>query len=275
MRTSLLLFPLCLMACGSVVEVASSGGSTSGASSTGSGGAGQGGSNPAASSSSSTSSSGGSGGSSACCETNDNCPQLDCNDCFTVCVAGVCKLEIEFSGACWTDAACGGGAKCAGALVCPCGNDCDEADHPGVCVPPADPCAAPIGAACDAASFPQCPMVPVSGVPCCWTAKVCEGGALSWGSVVCTDDCAQDCQLIGDASQCSAVGWCAWYGSEPPCVGPGGPPPLVGCDSVLPQACVVSLDCPSGQVCKAFTINPCAGQVCDECAMTVSYCAPP
>jgi hypothetical protein len=64
-----------------------------------------------------------------CCNAN-----IDCGDeSFVPCVEHVCKQPVI--GRCWVDAECGLGMKCEGAVVCPCGYDCDVEDSPGMCVP--------------------------------------------------------------------------------------------------------------------------------------------
>ena len=72
-------------------------------------------------------------------------------------------------------------------------------------------CDSPIGSSCDGELFPSCDSVSVEGVPCCYVSKVCEGGEVSWTSASCTDDCAQNCELVTDPEQCDAVGWCGWF----------------------------------------------------------------
>jgi hypothetical protein len=73
-------------------------------------------------------------------------------------------------------------------------------------------CDSPIGTACESGSFRSCDSVVIEGVPCCRVAKTCEDGELAWSSASCTDDCAQNCELISDPEHCDAVGWCGWFG---------------------------------------------------------------
>lgn len=45
---------------------------------------------------------------------------------------GVCK-DVPAEGECWSDRDCTAGATCSGAVMCPCGESCAEADAPGTC----------------------------------------------------------------------------------------------------------------------------------------------
>ena len=45
---------------------------------------------------------------------------------------GVCK-PLPVGTECWSDRDCSGGATCAGAVVCGCGESCFAPDEPGIC----------------------------------------------------------------------------------------------------------------------------------------------
>jgi hypothetical protein len=68
-----------------------------------------------------------------CCDPDHTCPP------DSICVnedhklGGVCK-EVAPEGECWRNADCPAGWTCLGALVCPCGADCDQEDQMGACV---------------------------------------------------------------------------------------------------------------------------------------------
>lgn len=72
-----------------------------------------------------------------------------------------------------------------------------------------DLCQAPVGAPCDPATFPQCEAEQVSGIPCCHISKSCGPSGVEWEPAACTDDCAQNCELIQNPEHCEAVPWCA------------------------------------------------------------------
>lgn len=70
------------------------------------------------------------------CELHAGCcnDDLDCGDeTYAPCVENVCKVPVL--DACWKDSECATGYVCEGAVVCPCGYDCDAPDEPGTCVP--------------------------------------------------------------------------------------------------------------------------------------------
>lgn len=71
-----------------------------------------------------------------CSPAPDCCEQdIDCGDeQYVPCVNQVCKQPV--AGQCWSDAECPVGSVCAGAEVCPCGQDCTVEDQPGDCVAP-------------------------------------------------------------------------------------------------------------------------------------------
>jgi hypothetical protein len=71
-----------------------------------------------------------------------------------------------------------------------------------------DLCHAPVGTACDPGTFPQCSPEQVSGIPCCYIAKTCGPLGVGWEPATCTDDCAQNCELIQNPEHCPAVPWC-------------------------------------------------------------------
>jgi hypothetical protein len=84
-----------------------------------------------------------------------------------------------------------------------------------------DLCHASAGTACDPGTFPQCSPEQVSGIPCCYITKTCGPLGVGWEFAACTDDCAQNCELIQNPEHCPAVPWCI--------LGPNGcelaPPP--------------------------------------------------
>src|SRR4051812_39429635 len=121
MRLSLVFVATFLIGCGSEVDLPASAGATatassssatssSGPSSAGSGGSGSTGSSVSTSAT-------GSGGAPSCCASSDDCPQLDCAGCSSECVSGVCKVLFASTNTCWSDADCGSGAACEGAMV--------------------------------------------------------------------------------------------------------------------------------------------------------------
>jgi hypothetical protein len=65
----------------------------------------------------------------ACCTADFQCG----DEIFVPCVNGVCKPVVP--NGCWSDEQCDNGLFCLGVSVCPCGQVCDEPDHPGVCAP--------------------------------------------------------------------------------------------------------------------------------------------
>jgi hypothetical protein len=85
-----------------------------------------------------------------------------------------------------------------------------------------DLCHAPAGTPCSPGGFPLCDPEQVSGIPCCYITKTCGPMGVGWEQAACTDDCAQNCELIQNPEHCEAVPWCA--------LGPAGcelaaPPP--------------------------------------------------
>jgi hypothetical protein len=72
-----------------------------------------------------------------------------------------------------------------------------------------DLCQTPVGASCDVFTFPLCEPEQVSGIPCCYITKACGPFGVEWEPAACTDDCAQNCELIQNPEHCEAVPWCA------------------------------------------------------------------
>ncbi|NUO53998.1 MAG: hypothetical protein HOV80_34570 [Polyangiaceae bacterium] len=82
-------------------------------------------------------------------------------------------------------------------------------------------CHAPLGSPCDPATFPICPPEDISGIPCCHAGKMCGPTGVSWEVPFCTDDCAQNCELIQNPEHCQAIPWCV-LGPQGCVFAPGG-----------------------------------------------------
>jgi hypothetical protein len=70
----------------------------------------------------------GGGGYGVCKEWNESTECMLLNDQE----AGKCLAPVK-SPSCWSDADCGDGGHCEGAMICPCNADCDMEDTPGQC----------------------------------------------------------------------------------------------------------------------------------------------
>lgn len=118
---------------------------------------------------------------------------------------------------------------------------------------------------CDGRTFPRDCLEPVN--ECCQLALLCEidpgdGGHVSV-VLTCDDSCAQGCGTY-DAEDCALVPGCEFF--DPHACGPApgfieGP----ACIDERGAPCSVDAECPDGQRCRGYWINPCAGAACDAC----------
>jgi len=230
----------------------------------------------------------------ACCP-----PNAFCDEAIPPCGGGVCVLQ---AGYCWTDADCGYGQKCEGAIVCPEGAACFVADQPGKCVDAGPRCTSDAqcleGMFCD---FSQvfngtccmpgeiCLMIylPCEGLCMlqdgrCWTGADCPNGGTCEGARVCPEgalcilpDAAGTC-VNPEPAKCSADADCAkgqicrQVTVCPPCVGMD-PPCMMPCwqEGQCMNECTTDDDCLPGQYCEILRCGS-AGQRC----LGPYYCAP-
>lgn len=121
---------------------------------------------------------------------------------------------------------------------------------------------------CSVSDFGRCSHT-IAGVPCCTRDVYCDDGVVV-DETSCTDDCAQSCELVEDASDCEAFR-CEWF------VGGCGPAPegFIGgprCIRRRGSSCAEDSDCEAGQRCQDFWIDPCAGAACDACGGEARFC---
>jgi hypothetical protein len=127
---------------------------------------------------------------------------------------------------------------------------------------------------CDGRTFPRECLEPVS--PCCRLHLRCEVEPGDGGHVVagldCEDWCAQGCATY-DAEDCALVPGCEWF--APAACGPAPPGVIEGpaCIDARGAVCASDAECPDGQRCRRYWINPCAGLPCDACGGDEGRCA--
>ena len=124
--------------------------------------------------------------------------------------------------------------------------------------------------ACDPAAFGECTR-PVDGIPCCWRSVFCDAGAVV-EAIVCDDSCAQGCSLIEDPGDCRAYG-CEHFVSDA-CVDEPEPGWILGPVCIGPRTtrCEDDADCASGERCRGFPYDPCAGAPCEACLAVERWC---
>jgi hypothetical protein len=125
---------------------------------------------------------------------------------------------------------------------------------------------------CDASDFGECTRA-IEGVACCFRHVACQDGVVA-ESIFCDDVCDQSCRAVANAPDCVAFG-CEWFQND--ACGPA-PPGVVEGPLCIPRrgiACTSDDECPLGQLCTPFYIDPCEGAMCDACGGIVGYCTPP
>jgi hypothetical protein len=145
-----------------------------------------------------------------------------------------------------------------------------------------DPCA-PLFAAlredrleeigCDGRTFRDECALEVS--PCCTVHIYCaidpgDGGHLT-AAVTCDDWCAQGCETY--AQEGCALPGCEWF--APNACGPAPEGVIEGPRCIDPRgsSCSIDADCPAGERCLTYWIDPCAGSDCDACGGEELRCA--
>lgn len=179
-----------------------------------------------------------------CCDENNTCPPN------AICalpdhpIGGVCK-EVGPEGKCWQQQDCPEDQTCLGALVCPCGANCDQEDTPGDCVP---------GTTDDL---------------CCFADNMCSNGLHCVGGMpggmpgTCVYDapegtCWED-EECAEGEACLEVKLCECSSG---CLDPDGPiPGKCAVPACSPQSLDVSglgMPCPTGLECAGFGADMCS-----------------
>ncbi len=187
-----------------------------------------------------------------CCVPTDP-SGAGCPSGYPVC-PGVCRMQ---PGLCWTDADCGAGNHCEGAIKCPDGAMCLVADKPGTCVADATTCTA-----VKPYTHGACEMVLgyIFDGSSCVLESGCSCGADCAAFYKTQADCQAACTsqpvYCGSDTVCPAGETCKQFTQCPACTYQT-PPCMVPCQAM--QVCVAPCysdgDCPSGFYCE---ITKCA-----------------
>lgn len=144
-------------------------------------------------------------------------------------------------------------------------------------VGPAPDCRALLGTAgeaCDPESFPGCSLT--FGAGCCAHVIFCEDGRVREGED-CTDDCDQRCGVNPDPFECGLQRGCSWFegGCDPPAEGFVAGPACIPTPGAVCAVGAFDPECPDGQQCLAYWVDPCAGADCDACGGEAHFCGYP
>jgi hypothetical protein len=203
-----------------------------------------------------------------CCNSDDECGEGSyCAYADPWGIAGVCKVKPPNAGTCWTSQDCDPGKICQGALVCPCGDDCDQDDLLGICMSEPLTCCEIVGGCGDGLECSDGNCVPAVADPGqCWNDGDCQSGQTCFDAFVCP--CTAKCAGPSHPGTCQGEipgGCCqADLDCQPgqQCTGmtlggSGG----VCKDQGSQDACWTDADCGAGQVCEDESICPC-GALC-------------
>ena len=182
-----------------------------------------------------------------CCDEKHACPPNAICALEDHKLGGVCK-ELPPDGLCWRQEDCPEETTCLGALVCPCGADCDQEDAPGECVP------GTTGDLCCFADF-MCP-----------AGLHCVGGLPGGLPGTCVPPAPEghcwDDEECAEGEACLEVKLCDCYSG---CADPDGPIPgkcaVSACETQSLDTSGLGRPCPTGLECDGFGAGLCSVNV--------------